>query len=250
MARSSPHPALTAVPRRVGGRALSLVAFALVTPALVAGCGGDDADKAAQKTPAQVMQTAKKNFDEASSVRIALSTESTPTTGNGVLGATGEVNQDPAVEGDVKVVLNGLTATVPVTSVGGKVYAKLPLQTKYAVIDPAEYGAPDPADFADPEEGLSGLLAKVDGLKRGKQTRSADTILTSYSGTLPGTAIKKIIPSAVAQESYETSIGVDEKGYANTVKVTGPFFSGSEDVSYDVLLTEYGRDVEIAVPTS
>ena len=53
----------------------------------------------------------------------------------------------------MKVVLNGLTATVPITSVDGKVYAKLPLQTKYTVIDPAEYGAPDPSAFADPDTG-------------------------------------------------------------------------------------------------
>ena len=71
MARSASPPALAPVPRPVRGRALSLVAFALVTPALLAGCGGDDADQAAEKTPAQVMQTAKRNFDDASSVRIA-----------------------------------------------------------------------------------------------------------------------------------------------------------------------------------
>jgi lipoprotein LprG len=231
-------------------RALSPLAFALVIPLLLAGCGGEEKKKEAAKTPTQVMASAKKHFDDASSVHIALSTDSTPSSGNGVLGATGDVTHDPAFEGDVKVVLSGLTATVPITSIGGKVYAKLPLQTSYSVIKPSEYGAPDPADFADPEDGLSGLLSKLEGLKKGEQKRSGDTILTSYTGTLPGAAVKKIIPSAVAKETYETSVGVDEKGYATTVKVTGPFFTGSDDVTYDVKFTGYDKGVKITAPAS
>jgi lipoprotein LprG len=233
----------------VRSRALSLIAFALVTPMLVAGCGGEE-KKADTKSPAEVMQAAKKNFDDASSVHIALSTDSTPESGNGVLGATGDVTHDPSFAGDVKVVLNGLTATVPVTSVGGRVYAKLPLATKYAVIDPAEYGAPDPADFADPQDGLSGLLTKLTGLKKGQKSRSGEVILTSYTGTLPGAAVKRIIPSAVAKETYETQVGVDEKGFASTVKVTGPFFTGSSDVTYDVKFSEYDKGVEITTPAA
>ncbi|MCW2848865.1 MAG: hypothetical protein JWR90_2839 [Marmoricola sp.] len=232
-------------------RALSLLAFALVTPALVAGCGGaGDAKKPAAKSPTQVMQTAKKHFDDASSVHIALSTDSTPSSGNGVLGATGDVTHDPAFKGDVKVVLSGLTATVPITSTGGKVYAKLPLQTKYSVIKPSEYGAPDPADFVDPDNGLSALLTKLEGLKKEGQTRSGGTILTNYSGTLPGAAVKEIIPSAVAKESYATRVGIDESGNATTVKITGPFFSGSDDVTYDVKFTQYGAGVKITTPES
>ena len=231
-------------------RALSVLALVLVTPVLLAACGGGDTKKAAAQTPAEAMKTAKKHFDDASSVHIALTTDSTPSSGNGVLGATGDVTHPPAFKGDVKVVLSGLTATVPITSVGGKVYAKLPLATGYAVIKPSEYGAPDPAHFADPRNGLSALLTRLEGLKRGKQTRSADTILTSYSGTLPGAAVKGIIPSAVAKQTYRTTVGVDEKGYATTVQVTGPFFTGGQDVTYDVKFSEYGKGVEITAPTS
>ena len=225
------------------------LATTLLLSGLVSGCGGGE-EKADETSPAEVMETAKKNLDDASSVRIALSTESTPSSGNGVLGATGDITHDPAFEGDVKVVLSGLTATVPVTSIGGKVYAKLPLQTKYEVIDPAEYGAPDPADFADPEQGLSGLLTRIEGLKKGKEQRSGEVILTTYTGTLAGAPVKKIIPSAVVKETYETEIGVDEDGFATTVKVTGPFFTGNDDVTYDVRLTEYDKSVEITAPAA
>ena len=64
-------------------------------------------EKTDEKTPTEVMETAKKNFDDASSVHIALSTDSTPAAGNGVLGATGDITHDPAFEGDVKVLLRG-----------------------------------------------------------------------------------------------------------------------------------------------
>ena len=62
--------------------------------------------------------------------------------------------------------------------------------------------------------------------------------------------MKKIIPSAVAKETYETSVGVDEKGYATTVKVTGPFFSGGDDVTYDVKLSGYDKGVKITAPSA
>jgi len=231
-------------------RVLSVLALALAASIVVSGCGSDAKKKSDEPTPTEVMQTAKKHFDDASSVHIALSTASTPSSGNGVLGATGDITHDPAFEGDVKVVLSGLTATVPITSVDGKVYAKLPLQTKYSVIDPSEYGAPDPADFADPETGLSSLLTQIEGLEKGKQTRSGDTILTNYSGTLPGAAVKEIIPSASAKQTYATRIGIDDQGLARTVKVTGTFFSGSDDVTYDVKLDGYDKGVKITAPAA
>ena len=110
------------------------------------------------------------------------------------------MTHDPAFKGDVKVLFQGFPAELPVTAVDGKVYAKLPFSAKIAVIDPADYGVPDPADFADPENGLSSLLTEIKDLKKGKETRGGDQILTTYTGTLPGAAVKKIIPSADAAQ--------------------------------------------------
>ncbi len=233
--------------RRPRARAFLVLTATLVAALMLTGCGGE-AKKAKAQTPTQVMNEAKKHLDDASSVHIELATDSTPSGGNGVLGASGVITHDPAFEGDVKVVLSGLTATVPITSTGGKVYAKLPLQTRYSAINPDEYGAPDPADFADPDQGLSALLTQLDGLKKGSKSRSGDVILTSYSGTVPGAAVKKIIPSASAKETYETKVGLDEGGYVRTIKVTGTFFSGNDDVTYNVLLSGYDKDVKITAP--
>jgi lipoprotein LprG len=237
---------------RTRRRPTALLAVLLGLVLALSGCGGSDAtSEPKEKSPTEVMAQAKKLFDDSSSVHLALATDSQPPAGaNGVLGATGDLTHDPAFEGDVKVVLSGLTATVPVTSVGGKVYAKLPLSTGYTTINPGEYGAPDPADFADPENGLSSPLTQLDGLKKGKKSRNGDEILTTYTGTLPGAAVKKIIPSASAKETYATEIGVDEKGYARTVKITGVFFSAGDDVTYDVKFSNYDGDVKISAPKS
>jgi lipoprotein LprG len=232
--------------RRLHPLLVLLVAAALA----LSGCGSHKEAAKKGDSAASVMAAAKKKFDDASSVHIALSTTSTPSEGNGVLGATGDVTHDPAFEGDVKVVLGGLTATVPITAVNGKVYAKLPLQTKYAVIKPSEYGAPDPASFADPDKGLSSLLTQIKGLKKGKQTRDGDQILTSYTGTLPGGAVKQIIPSADSGSSYKTEVGVDDNGYATKVSITGPFFADGKDVTYDVAFSKYDEGVKISAPSA
>ena len=88
----------------------------------------------------------------------------------------------------------------------------------------------------------------MEDLEKGEETRSGDQILTTYTGTLPGAAVKKIIPSADAEETYETEVGIDEEGYATTVKVTGPFFTGSDDVTYDVKFSDYDEGVKITAP--
>jgi lipoprotein LprG len=237
-------------PHRPLGRALALLAVLVSASLVLSGCGKDE-PKAKEKSPSQVLETAKKKFDDAGSVHIELSTDSVPDKGNAVLGANGDLTHDPAFEGEVKAYLEALSVTsaVPIIAVDGKVYAKLPFTTKYQPIPPEDYGAPDPADFASPDDGLSALLTKLDGVKEGDKTRSGDMILTTYSGTLPGAAVKKIIPSADAKATYETTIGVDEDGYARSVKVTGPFFASDGDVTYDVLFSDYGKSVKISAPT-
>lgn len=236
--------------RRTSVRRLSalpvLVALVLALGAL-SGCGGDS-DTTKKTTPAEVMAGAKKLFDESKGVFITLSTKSVPTSGNAVLGAEGTVVHPSSFQGTVKVIFSGLTATVPITAVDGKVYAKMPLQTKFDVIDPAEYGAPDPAMFADPDNGLSSLLVKLDGLKKGDQVREGKSVLTSYTGTLPGAVVKEIIPSASASKTYKTTVGVDQDGFAQTVRVTGTFFAADGDVTYNVTFSGYGKAKKITAP--
>jgi len=226
--------------------AAALVAVAAISVA-VAGCGGSS-EKKGGEDPQAVMTEAKKQFDDASSVHLAMATDSLPTEGNAVLGANGTLTDQPAFKGDVKVLFSGFNTTIPVVAVDGKVYAKIPLTPKFAAIDPSAYGAPDPAGFADPDTGISGLLLKIEDLKETGQKRVGKQVITTYSGTLPGDLVAPIIPSADASGTYQVVVGIDEDGRVATLKVTGDFFSGSGDVTYDLVFTDYDEAVTVTAP--
>lgn len=232
-------------PRRI---AIAFLASAtlLVT---AAGCGsGDGGSKTSAGDVQKVLTEAKSQFDKASSVRFTMATGSTPSSGNAVLGANGTLTHQPAFKGDVKVLFSGFNTSIPVVSVNGKVYAKLPLTPSYSTIDPSEYGAPDPADFADPAQGISGLLLKLHGAKQSGQKRDGKVVVTTYSGTLPGSLVAPIIPSADDSGTYKTVVGIDGDGRITTLSVTGDFFSGSGDVTYDLTFYDYGKNVTITKP--
>ena len=234
---------------RTPRRLLTLLFALLLGVATLTACGGDK-PAAKEEAPAKVLQTAKEKLDTASSWRMDLKTESVPKGGgNAVLAATGVGTHEPAAwEGDVKVVLGGINATVPIVAVDGKVHAKLPLTSSFAVINPAEYDAPNPVDFMDPDAGLSALLASMENPKKKGEARAGSKVVTIYEGTIPGATVKKIIPSASTDASYATTVNIDDKGQVSTVSVTGPFFKDTGDVTYDLAFSDFDKDVTITAP--
>src|SRR3712207_3147645 len=138
--------------------------------------------------------------------------------------------------------------TVPVVAVGGTVHAKLPLTTQYAEIDPAEYGAPDPARLMATEGGISAWLTEATGLQEGEQTRQGEAVLTTYTGTVPGEAVTSVIPSADPTADFDATFEVDDEDRLVEALVTGPFYGSAGDVAYTVSLSEYGTDEEITAP--
>jgi lipoprotein LprG len=226
-----------------------LAVGALVAALTLVACGSAEGNGGSDVDPAAALATAKKNFDEASSVHFTLSTKSMPAKGDdGVLGAKGTLTHQPAFEGEIKAVFVGITADIPLIAVGGKVYAKLPFSSGYAPINPSEYSAPDPATFADPASGISGLLTKLEGAKKTGQKRDGKVVVTTYSGTLPGALVAPIIPSADESGTYQTVVGIDDDGRIATLKVSGDFFDGAGDVTYDLAFDDYGKSVTISAP--
>jgi lipoprotein LprG len=231
-------------PRRLQRSLLAVLVLALGV--LVTGCGGSDAGKDAGADPSKALAAAKRHFDEAQSIHLDLSTDSKPSTGSAVLGADGVLTHAPAFRGDVAVFLLGTRANVPVVAVGGKLYAKLPLTTSYTTINPKEYGAPDPATFVDPRHGISSLLTQLQGVRKTGTARAGSTVVTTYSGTLPGSRVAPLIPSADASSSYDTTLNLDSGNRLTSLHVTGDFFGG-QSVTYDAMLS-YGGPVTIKAP--
>ena len=226
--------------------ARAAVVLALVSG--LGGCGGDKTEAPKGSDVTKVLAAAKKKFDDAASVHLSLATRSKPTSGDAVLGADGTLTHQPAFDGKVKVLLSGFNADVPIISVDGLVYAKLPLTPKYSTIDPAEYGAPDPAEFADTSKGISGLLLKMQDVKEAGTERVGKQVVTRYSGTLSGSYVAPIIPSAADSGSYDTVVGVDQDHRMVTLDVTGEFFSGGGDETYTIAFGDYDKSVKISAP--
>jgi lipoprotein LprG len=228
---------------RVHVSLVSLVA-ALVVPLTACSDGGGTA----AESPEEVLGAAKQALDETSGVTLSLSTPQLPAGVDGVLAATGVATHDPAFDGDLTMVVNGLDVDVPVVSVDGRVYAKLPFTRTFAEVNPADYGAPDPALLMDPVTGLSTWLTEATGVKAGDQTRDGKVVLSSYSGSLSGEVVDASIPSADAEADFATTFEIDQDGRLRSVQISGPFYGRKGTVDYTVGVADYGTEQDIQKP--
>jgi lipoprotein LprG len=214
---------------------------------VLSGCGGGGGGGSSQ-TPAQVLSAAKANLDSTSGVHIALATDGLPKGVDGLLSADGVGTHAPAFEGDIKVATNGITASAAIVAVNGAVYAKLPFTTKFAQIDPGDYGAPDPAALMSSKGGLSSLLTSATEVKKGKQQRNGDTVLNAYTGKVSGDLVSTIIPNASPDGSFDATFTITDANQLDKVVLTGPFYPKSGDVTYTIAFDQYGTTKDIKAP--
>jgi lipoprotein LprG len=237
---------LTAVP--LPGLVLGL----LLGSGLLSGCGGGQGDKAASRTPAQALAAAKKTLDGTAGVRLKLTTTGLPdSVSAGIIDADGVVTQAPAFEGTISVRFAGQQVDVPVISTGGTVYAQLPFSSGYEDIDPKAYGAPDPAHLISADSGFSSLLPATTGLRKGKSVRGGtnnEEVLTTYSGRVPGAAMKKVIPSAQSGGDFAAAYQVSDADELREATFTGVFYAKAEPMTYRVELTDYGTEKNVTAP--
>lgn len=226
---------------------------ALVAGLLVlstAACSDSDASGGGDEpTPEEALAAAKQTLDETSGVELTLSTADLPDGVTGVEKAAGVGTHAPAFEGKITVVLSGQAFEVPVVAVDRKVYVQLPLTTGWQDIDPAEYGAPDPADLMNPKAGFSSLLDATTDLEAGESVRGGQDnkeILTEYSGTVSGEVVKNIIPTASGD--FDATYTITDDGELRSADLTGVFYRDSESMTYTVTFDAYGTEKEIAAP--
>jgi lipoprotein LprG len=240
--RPIPHPP------RFSSHALRPVALVLLPLVLLlTACSGGN-DPQSGKSATEVLAAAKKALDDTSGVNLTLSTKELPKGVDGILDAKGVGTHAPAFQGDLKVMVNNLTVEVPVVSVNGEVFAKLPFTTKFAPIDPGDYGAPDPATLMDPQQGLSAWLTATKAVEKGEQTRSGEAVLTTYTGMLPGKAVAKVVPSADATKDFPATYLLDGEGRLQSARVQGPFYGPKGVADYQIAITGYGVQKDITAP--
>ena len=102
-------------------------------------------------------------------MQLSLSSEDLPEGMTGLKAAEGVGTHAPAFDGTITVVLAGTDFEVPVVAVDGTVYAQIPLTPGWSDVDPAEYGAPDPATLMSPDAGFSSLLPGHRGPRGGRE---------------------------------------------------------------------------------
>jgi lipoprotein LprG len=211
--------------------------------------GGDGDDD--KPSPAEVLAAAKTTLDDTSGVMVSLSTKNLPDGVTGITSAEGTGVHPSAFEGTFKLSVNGLPADADVIAVDGKTYARNSLLLPdWTEIDPAKYGAPDPAKLMDPDGGFSGLLAAAEDVKAGESVRGGEDnkeILTEYTGTISSDAVEALIPEAEGDFSFTYTISDDDELREAVLK--GAFYGEDEgDVTYTLTLDDYGTEKEITAP--
>jgi lipoprotein LprG len=215
---------------------------------LASGCTGDE--EQADASPGDVLAAARTTLDETSGVRLHLSTDDLPPGVAGITAASGVVTHAPAFDGTISVIFAGTAVEVPVVAVGDEVYAQIPLTVGWSRIDPAEYGAPNPARLITPGSGFTSLLPATTSVTRGESVRGGadnDEILTAYTGTVPGSAMKKVIPSS-AGDSFDAEYQITDDDQLRSASFTGVFYPDSAEMTYEVDFDEYGVQQEITAP--
>jgi lipoprotein LprG len=224
---------------------LLLVLSPLVASSVLAGCGGNDQPSASPRT---TLAAAKRNLDRTTGVRIGLSTPRLPSGVSGLLSAQGVGTHAPAFEGTIKVAAAGITADATVVALHGRVLAKLPFSTRFVSIDPADYGAPDPAELMSSQGGLSSLLTSAEHVKAAKQVRQGKVVLHSYTGSVPGRAVAAVLPSAAAKAGFDATFTVTDQQRLTKAVLTGPFYPRAGDVTYTITFDDYGIRKHISAP--
>ena len=223
---------------------IAAAAVVLALSSCTSDSGGDSADEMDAR-----MAGARDALDDAASIDLQLTTEELPDGVEGLLAAVGVGNHDPAFDGVVTVRSNALgTFDADVVALDGDVYAELPFSAGYTPVDPGRFGAPDPAELLAADGGVSDWLTSATDLSDGGETRDGEQVLSTVTGTLPGQSVARLIPSADASADFEAEFRLDDDDQLRGASITGPFYPGGDDVTYDLSAEPSEDDVEITAP--
>ncbi len=216
---------------------------------VLSACSGGDGDQPDTAQLDERLAAAQATLDDAERLDFSLTTKGKLPNGvTGLLSAEGFGNRTPAFEGDITVSAGGAAIDAELVSVDGTVHAKPGFSPTFLVIDPASYGAPDPALLiGQPGQGLLSILTATETTDS-EQSRDGKDVLTTIKGTIPGDVIADLLPTADPDGEFEVAYRLDDDDVLRDATVTGPFYEGSPDVTYVISASGSDEPAEITAP--
>lgn len=217
--------------------------------ALAAACTGDSSDGGEAADPTELVQQAGDTFAEAGAVSFTLDSEGVPDDVNGVSAADGSGvidSAEPKFSGSITGRVQGVTGSLEVIAIGQEAWMKF-FTPGYEPVDLATLGAPNPAMFFHPTDGLPSLLAATTDLASEGQKRQGSDIINEVSGSVPAAPVKELLELGDGTGEYDAVYGITDDGELRTIEVTGDFYEGATS-TYSIVVKDYGKTVEITRP--
>lgn len=210
---------------------------------MLSGCG----------TPAinatDLLHRTKAVLDSTPSFHFTLSGANVTGSGPLLTGGRGDMRRPTSMSGTLQVSIFGLAIGVPVVSVRGAFWVRLPTNSGFTAANPASYGFADPARLIDPDHGLSSLLLTCRSPQVESDDRYNGEALHEIGCTLPGSAVAALLTSADPSKDVAATFGIDTTtSQLRRVVLSGPFVTVGTNSTYTLILANYGENVAITPP--
>jgi lipoprotein LprG len=211
------------------------------------GCSSDGGAPPKEGTPAQQLATARANLEKSPAVTFTLDATGLPSKAIGVSAAKGTgMFSPPSFKGTLNATIAGVSGTVEVIAVEQDVFMKF-FTPGYNKIDPATYGAPNPAQLFNKETGITSLIGKTTSPAKGDKVRDGSEVLESFTGKVPGDAVADLFVIGDRSGTFDVTYGVTSGTELRTVLLKGPFYAGSTS-TYSLRLKSLAEPVAINRP--
>ena len=202
--------------------------------------------------PTEALDKARTIYVDSGTVTFDLKSSAIPKGRNGVSAANGSGIVDkttPKFQGQVTGVIDGNSAGVEIIAVDDKTWMSF-FTKDFNPVDMADLGAPNPAEFFRTGSGVDQILAHTSDATAGERTRSGDTVLQEYTGTIPKEDITRLFNLGEGRETFDVTYGIEpDSGELRSVKITGDFYKETE-TTFTLTLKDYGKSVQIDEPSS
>lgn len=230
-------------------RRTALVTFGLVGLS-VAGCSSDD-DKPeeTEATPMDRLAAAKERLDSAGAVTLELTSADLPKGAGGVTGAKGTgtyADGTAKFKGTVAATISGISGSAELISIGQDTWMKF-FTPGFVKTDLSLLNAPNPADLFAPSTGIATMIPVTTEAKAGGQARESSEVLDEITGKLPGTKVVELLHVGSADATFDVTYSLTASNELRKAVLTGPFFAGTTS-TYTLLLTDYGKSIDITAP--